>query len=194
MARRLLATRWWARRGRTGLACLLAAGALGASACNRTPSLPAAGNPTDVTKTAPIGKDGPCRLLDVGEVELALNVTIGGTASGSRTRPALAGMEMCSVRSDRSVAVWGVLSKSAAERFRQYKDWNGPYLESRKLDGRPALWDERLRTLVVLDGSRAFAVRLTVERPPLRKGADVDAYVEQAAGRLAARALKRLGP
>lgn len=135
---------------------------------------------------------GPCRLLDVGEVELALNVTIGGSASGSRTRPALAGMEMCSVRSDGSVAAWGVLSKASAERFSQYKDWHGPDLEPRRVDGRPAVWDEGLRTLVVLDGTRAIAVRLTVEHPPLRKGADVAAYVERTAARLAARALKRL--
>lgn len=174
------------------MACLLAVGALAATACSRTPSLPAASNPADVTKGTPVGKDPSCRLLEVGDVELALNATVGGTVTGPRTRPALFGMHMCGVRSDRSIASWGLLSERAAERFHQYKDWNSPYLESREVDGRPALWDKRLRTLVVLDGNRAVGVRLTVEHPPVRKGADANAYVERAAARLAALALKRL--
>lgn len=165
---------------------------LGASACARTPSLPAAGNPADVTKGTPVGKDPSCRLLDVGEVELALNVSVGGTVSAARTRPVLAGMAMCSARADRSMASWGVLSSKAAERFREYRELNGEYLDSRRVRGLPAAWDDELRTLVVLAGSRAVAVRLTVEHPPLREGADVEAYVEREAERLAERALARL--
>ena len=183
---------WRAGRGGAGLARVVAIAALAASACARTPALPTAANPADVASDQPVAGRGPCRLLDVDEVELAINVTIGGTVSESRIRPALAGMDMCGVRSDRSVAAWGVLSKSAAARFRQYKDWNGGWLEPRTVDGHPAVWDPGLRTLVVLDGSRAVAVRLTVEHPPLRKGADADGYTERTAGQLAARALKRL--
>ena len=177
----------------TGVAVAVALGLAGAG-CSRNAALPSDVNPPDIARARPVKGEGPCPLLEVGEVDLALNVSISD-GSTPETRPALAGMRMCGAddANHRSVASWGLLDKDAVERFEAHRRWNKPYLSSRRVAGRPATWDAKLRTLIVLDGARAFAVQLTVESPPTGKGGgDRQAYAEGAAKRLAERALPRL--
>jgi len=94
-----------------------------------------------------------------------------------------------------SQAVWGLLRKSAEKQFNAYQKRNDKYLESMKVAGHDALWDDHLRTLTVLvDKDKAFGIQLKVDNPPLPKEAtkkDRRAYVKKVAELLALRALQR---
>lgn len=107
-------------------------------------------------------------------------------------RPRLPGMAMCSVGTEAAGASWGVLAEDASEAFDRYTAWHDQYLDSRRLDGRPAMWDAGLQTIVVLDDNAVFALSLKVEDPPLGEDEDPSGYIEERAADLAGRAIRRM--
>lgn len=141
--------------------------------------------------------DGVCGLLASEEVELALNAPVESgdrsnavagdadrtetdtAAASPRTDPAgrrvvdqrkppiLPGMEMCRVSSRDGRVIWGMLADGAAKQFRRYRDWHGDELQGLRVEGHDAVWDEELRTLVVLSGDHAVGVQLTVPDSPV---------------------------
>lgn len=57
--------------------------------------------------------------------------------------------------------------RSAGALFQRYVDWHGDYLHRVDVDGHAAVWDPRLRTLLVRAGERLVGVSLTVPNPPV---------------------------
>jgi len=163
-----------------------------ASGCLRQQPVPVRlEGPGDLSDFQPVGTSLACRLLSKEEVELALNAAAGVPLE--QGRPILPGMSMCSLNtSTGSVASWGVLSKSAQSQFQSYVQASRQYLNPMTMAGKDGVWDQQLATFVVLKGTRAIGVRLTVTRPPLSKGLDRKTYLEQTARLLTLRALRRL--
>jgi len=129
-------------------------------------------------------------------VQSALNGA-GGEAQLAG-RPILLGMDMCIDGSNLatgprvSALAWGLLSKDAKTTLSTYESFNAKFLEPTQVGGDRALWDKRLRTLIVLRQSRAFGVRITVGRAELAKGTRLEAYLQKTAATLAARAIPRI--
>lgn len=85
--------------------------------------------------------------------------------------PLLPGMDMCWASSQEGRIIWGVLAADDAEDpleevFQEYREWHGDYLDAARVDGYDAVWDEELRTLIVLADDHAIGVRLTVQNAP----------------------------
>lgn len=186
-----------------------------ASACQRKIQAPD-GLEGAVDPTTEIGASGDvCKLLTTAELQLALNAPVGESQQGGR--PILVGMRMCytlggdspvqspqmanhsvveRISSDaKSVAVWGLLRRSAERRFRTYERRNEDHLDPIEVGEHKALWDARLMTLTILvDRNQALGVQLKVDNPPLPSEADAadrGAYVKRVAELLALRALQR---
>lgn len=147
-----------------------------------------------------------CRLVSIEEVEVAVNVAVAETPS--LARPILVGMDMCALARPSAAATpgrgpamapdvpaaagWGVLSNQAARAFERYASWQGDHVENLEVSGHDALWDSRMRTLVVLVEHRVFGIRLSAPDPVLRSGQGRAAYFRQTAVSLAQAALQRL--
>lgn len=139
----------------------------------------------------------------------------------------LPGMEMCRAGSREGHILWGAVAADDSnepleEVFASYREWHGDDLEGLRVDGYDALWDEELRTLVVLGDEHAVGIQLTIPDPPVDRGEedsdnggekddghgkgegreslelkrhldeDEAAYLREQAAELASRALRRL--
>lgn len=180
--------------------------ALGTASCARRVELPGRQRGDAGGLTAARFATGPpaCALLSIEEVEVAVNAAVAETPGV--TRPILAGMSMCALARAASspgsapgsqgempaVAAWGVLSAQASSAFERYESWHAEHVERLVVSGHEALWDARLRTLVVLADDRALAIRLSAPSPVLGSGQKRGSYFREAAVRLAAAALRRL--
>lgn len=114
------------------------------------------------------------------------------SAGAGGARPLLPGMETCFVGSPDAGAVWGALTDDADEAFARYADWHDDYTTSARVDGHPAVWDARLRTIVVHAGEVVFALSLATDDPPLAEGEGEADYVADRVEELASRAIGRM--
>lgn len=139
-------------------------------------------------------------MLAVEEVELALNEKVAA-APVTGVRPILAGMQMCALISgggtggapnESAWVEWGVLSKTAKEKFDNYKRVNSRYIEPAEVGGETAVWDGELRTFIAMHGVEAVGIRLTVNPSLLRRGVRASVYEKEAARLLLIRATDRL--
>ena len=126
----------------------------------------------------------------VEELDVAVNAAVE-VVDPALVRPILTGMQMCSLRKLDAGANWGLLAKAAKKRFHQYKALNAAEVESLSIDGHDAVWDEALRTLIVLDGARAFGIQLSIDKPPVPKE-KLKAHLKRTAQQMAELALKRM--